>query len=599
MLCYNKTLMGYLRPIERKNYLLLKKDASDQKLNGRYFTPRMIAQYITDWVLDQHHIENVLEPSCGEGVFLDYLSKRRHAGDVNVVAIEIDDYFSKIAADHDDNSEWFSSWKQFSQYLSKAVKNGYYSSVVNDDFYVAYKEGLMNQRYQAILGNPPYIRYQYLTEEQREEQSHILVNNGMRSNKLINAWVSFTVACVSCMDADSRIGLVVPAELLQVKYSEDLRQYLVQQLNKLTIITFENLVFDGIEQEVVLLLGEKSSDSQTHQIRIVQCLDANSLPSENELRDIPFYNEDKDAVRKWTRYFLNPQQEELLHSIERDKRFIRFSQIAKIEVGITTGNNKYFCVNNDTVEKYKLAEYCRPLIARSVNIKGAVFTKEDWEYNIKNKARTYLLDLTPFTYSSLNEETKRYIKYGEDEEQNTTYKCSIRDEWYKVPSVWSPDAFFLRRNYLYPKFMLNSPDVKAVSTDTMHRVRFKSENIEKRALVAYYNSLALTYTEIEGRSYGGGVLEILPGEVSKIILPDVFSKDIVDDQIIDDIVEEIDVYIRNHDDIQGLLDITDKAILMDIMKLSQEDVHVLRDSWLTLRRRRLSRGGYEDNEEQD
>lgn len=577
--------------------MLLKKDASDQKLNGRYFTPRIIAQYITEWVLDQQNIKNVLEPSCGEGIFLDCLSNSAQTDKVNTLAIEIDDHFSRVAAKQSNNTIWFANWKEFSQGSKHPEKGTHFSAVVKDDFYVAYKKGLMDQHYQAIVGNPPYIRYQYLTEDQREEQSRILVNNGMHSNKLINAWVSFTVACVSCMDENSRIGLVVPAELLQVKYSEDLRQYLVQRLNKLTIITFESLVFDGIEQEVVLLLGEKNSTSQNHQIRIVQCFDANDLPDSDSLKKIPFYNEDKDAVRKWTRYFLNLQQEQLLHSIEQDKRFIKFSKIAKIEVGITTGNNKYFCVDNNTVEKYNLAEYCRPLIARSVNIRGAVFTKEDWEYNIENGARTYLLDLTPFSYSNLNEGTKEYIKYGEDEEQNTTYKCQIRDEWYKVPSVWSPDAFFLRRNYLYPKFMLNSPDVKAVSTDTMHRVRFKNENIEKRALVAYYNSLALTYTEIEGRSYGGGVLEILPGEVSKIVMPDIFSADIIDDQTVDNIVKQIDAYIRSHDDIQGLLDITDKAVLIDVMGMTKDEVNVLRSSWLTLRGRRLSRGGYDEKEE--
>ena len=50
------------------------------------------------------------------------------------------------------------------------------------------------ETYDLILGNPPYIRYQYLTEEQREIQSNILTSHGMKSNKLINAWVAFLVS---------------------------------------------------------------------------------------------------------------------------------------------------------------------------------------------------------------------------------------------------------------------------------------------------------------------------------------------------------------------------------------------------------------------
>lgn len=583
--------------------MLLKQDASAQKLSGSYFTPRIIAEYITRWALNQDHIRNILEPSCGDGVFLKCIStvtgEREHQvnlGNIppyHTTAVEIDQSFSKLAAKNVNHSMWFDKWENFESPTFHQKGKEPEVDVINDDFYTAYKNGLKDLRFEAIIGNPPYIRYQYLTEEQRNEQSRILVNNGMRANKLINAWVTFTVACVSCMNANSRIGLVVPAELLQVKYSEELRQYLVRKLNRLTVITFKSLIFDGIEQEVVLLLGEKTADLDTHQIRIVQCYNADDLPCVNTLDEIPFYDEDNDAIRKWTRYFLNPEQEDLLHNIERDQRYVRFSDIARVEVGITTGNNKYFCVDNATVERYNLRPYCLPLIARSVNIKGVVFTHADWQDNIKQDARTYLLNLAPFVYQTLNDGVKSYIKYGEDKEMNLTYKCQIRDEWYKVPSVWSPDAFFLRRNYLYPKFMLNSPEVNAVSTDTMHRVRFKRKNIEKRAIVAYYNSLALTYTEIEGRSYGGGVLEILPGEVSKIVLPDIFDPQVINDREINELVNTIDQYIRRNIDIEGLLDITDKVILMGVMNMTAREVKIIRNAWLSLRRRRLERGGYE------
>ncbi len=580
--------------------MLLKQDASAQKLSGSYFTPRVIAEYITQWALNQGQIINVLEPSCGDGVFIDCIAAAQreravqgHILHYKMTAIEIDNHFARLATGNCDNTEWFENWKSFEETVFNQEDDEPEVYVINDDFYTAYKSGLKNHQFEVIIGNPPYIRYQYLTEEQRNEQSCILIDNGMRPNKLINAWVSFTVACISCMGPNSRIGLVIPAELLQVKYSEELRKYLIQHLNQLTVITFKSLVFDGIEQEVVLLLGEKIADLDTHQIRIIQCYNAEDLPDENMLNNIPFYDEDNGAIRKWTRYFLNAEQEDLLHAIEHDGRYVRFSDVAKIEVGITTGNNKYFCVDNNTVESYDLKKYCCPLIARSVNIRGVVFTEDDWKYNINQGARTYLLNLAPFSYPSMNNGVKSYIKYGEDEKMNSTYKCRIRDEWYKVPSVWSPDAFFLRRNYLYPKFMLNSPEVNAVSTDTMHRVRFKRKNIEKRAIVAYYNSLALTYTEIEGRSYGGGVLEILPGEVNKIVLPDVFNPQVISDGKINELVDTIDHYVRNNADIEGLLDVTDKEILMGVMNMTAEEVKVVRSAWRTLRRRRLERGGWD------
>ena len=119
-----------------------------------------------------------------------------------------------------------------------------------------------------ILGNPPYIRYQYLKESQREMQSQILTSHGMKANKLINAWVAFIVACVQLLSEKGKIAFVIPAEILQVAYAEDLRLYLANNLAKITLITFEQLVFPDIEQEVVVFIGEKGEEEKG--IRIIE-----------------------------------------------------------------------------------------------------------------------------------------------------------------------------------------------------------------------------------------------------------------------------------------------------------------------------------------
>ena len=122
-----------------------------------------------------------------------------------------------------------------------------------------------------MLGNPPYIRYQYLQEKQRECQAQILKSHGMKSNKLINAWVAFMVACIQLLSEKGKIAFVIPAEILQVAYAEDLRLYLADNLAKITLITFEQLVFPDIEQEVVVFIGEKGNEEKG--IRIIEMKD--------------------------------------------------------------------------------------------------------------------------------------------------------------------------------------------------------------------------------------------------------------------------------------------------------------------------------------
>lgn len=562
----------------------LKQDVSEEKLNGRYFTPQKIADYITEWVMIQNKpVTLILEPSVGDGVFIKSVLNSPYIDNTTrLTSIEIDEEVSKEAALSGKNIFWTKGWRNAGQ--NRIM-------VINDDFYVAYKNGLAQQKFDAVLGNPPYIRYQYLDENQRNEQSEILIKNGMKSNKLINAWVSFTVACVSCMAADSRIGFVIPAELLQVKYSEDLRKFLTGHLNKITVITFRNLVFEGIEQEVVLFLGEKINGSSEHDIRIIQFEDLIQM-EDSSLDEYEFFTADLKSS-KWTKYFLNNLELEQVQLAEQDSRFVRFSKIAKCEVGITTGNNEYFCVDASKVQQYQLHNYCKPLIARSVNIQGAEFTQTDWEKNIEDGARTYLLDLTPFDKTEFNDGVRQYIDFGVEGKYNSTYKCQIRDEWYKVPSVWVPDAFFLRRNYLYPKFMLNTDMVKAVSTDTMHRVRFKKNEFRKRAVVGYYTSIGLLFSELEGRSYGGGVLEILPGEVGKVLLPNIFDRKCISDEEVERLFLKIDQHIRNNTDIIDLLKIMDTEILIGKLNFTETQVDLFRSAWINLRNRRLVRGGRE------
>lgn len=569
--------------------MLLRQDATAERLAGRYFTPSDLANYIVEWATNNDvHITSILEPSCGDGVFLKSLVEHNLYLECNIKGIEIDEAVSIIANDTTDNSIRFNNFEEYKIYHRLNQNNGCH--IINDDFYKVYRDGLTNERFQVIVGNPPYIRYQYLDEEQRDDQSTILTNNGMRSNKLINAWVSFVVASIQMLDENSRIGLVIPAELLQVKYAEELRRFLMCSLHRTTIVTFRELVFDGVEQEVVLLLGEKDvNHNQEHQLRIVQYSNVQEMVEANDLEEHEFFDVDFNET-KWTKYFLSNKDIHLIDNIRNDNRFVKFDELARIEVGITTGNNNYFCVNQQQVEQYDLANICRPLIARSVNINGIVFTEEDWRENIERGAKTYLIDFPDINFDEYTEGQKNYIKLGETNGENTGYKCKIRERWYRIPSVRTSDAFFLRRNYLYPKFMLNSEEVEAVSTDTMHRVTFNNEHDNKRVLLSYYNSIGLAFTEIEGRSYGGGVLEILPGEVGKIILPDLRDENLIDNDTVDELIQIIDDYVRSNDDILGILDVIDRRVLVDILGLNLGDVLEFRNMWVTLRERRLNRG---------
>lgn len=565
--------------------MLLREHATEERLNGRYYTPQNLADYIVDWATQDIANGRILEPSCGDGSFLASLNNRNLDDRFSILAIELDEYESRLASQRINGSRLIETIEELEN--NRNILNEIGCKVINEDFYRVYENIINEERFDIIVGNPPYIRYQYLTEEQREEQSTILTNNGMRANKLINAWVSFVVASIQMLNTNGKIGLVIPAELMQVAYAEQLRRFLMEQLQKTTIVTFRELVFPNVEQEVVLLLGEKDENhTENHQLRIVQYDNIQQLIDE-DINNVPF-NDVEVNDSKWTRYFLDRQSNELINDIRQDERFIRVEDISRVDVGITTGNNDYFCVNNETVNEFDLEDVTRPLIARSVNINGINFTQDDWQENIDSGAKTYLLDFPDIPYEEYTERQRAYIEKGEREKQNTGYKCRVRQRWYRVPSIWVPDAFLLRRNHLYPKFVLNT-DLNAVSTDTMHRIRINEGIDHKRILLAYYNSISLAFTEIEGRSYGGGVLEILPGEFERVTIPDLRDINLITEERVNELINQIDNYVRNNNDIEGILDEIDQAVLVEALGMELEEVQQFRHIWITLRNRRLNR----------
>jgi len=540
----------------------LKKDSTVQKLRGAYYTPLQLANAMVGIFVADNDIKTILEPSCGDGVFIDSVIESGLLNNIDsFTAVEIE------------LSEAVLLENRIQQYKKIDIKN--------KDFFEYYNESYKTTKYDLILGNPPYIRYQYLTESQREIQSKILTSNGMKSNKLINAWVAFLVACVQMLNENGRIAFVIPAEIMQVAYAEDLRLYLSNHLSKITLITFEKLVFPDIEQEVVVIIGEKGQEEKGIRIFEIRDLD------EFNLIDLTSncYKKMQHLKEKWTKYFTTSHETELIKKIRKDKHFQSFADCGIINVGITTGNNDYFSIDNKMEKEYDLSPVLLPLIGRSAHAHGIYFTKEDWMENVIKGKKAQLLNFSNVPYKDYPEKHKKYIKKGEQEEQNKGYKCSIRDRWYIVPSVWVPDAFFLRRNNLYPKFVLNQ--CEAVSTDTMHRIKFNNDVDPETLLLSYYNSISFAFTELCGRSYGGGVLEILPGEVGNIMLPKIR---IIDAEKKNYLLQKIDGIVRKNKDIEEALDIVDEEILVRQLGIEVSVCKQFRVIWKKLQKRRLGRG---------
>jgi adenine-specific DNA-methyltransferase len=97
---------------------------------------------------------------------------------------------------------------------------------------------------------------------------------------------------------------------------------------------------------------------------------------------------------------------------------------------------------------------------------------------------------------------------------------------------------------------------------------------------AFLNSLTFAFTEVLGRSYGGGVLELEPREAEKLPLP-LLGAEALDLNKINDLLLAGKII--------EVLDMTDKQLLQDGLGLTASDSKTLRSIWEKLRDRRINR----------
>jgi len=329
----------------------------------------------------------------------------------------------------------------------------------------------------------------------------------------------------------------------------------------------------------VLLLCEKEA-TENQGIRVVELASLEELLTLDiaKIQEAPIKAIDHSR-EKWTKYFLNIDQIELMRRTKVDERIKTCGSYMQVDVGIVTGRNEFFMLKEAQVQELGLQAHVQRVVSKSPQLKGIVFRAEDFTNNSDGQNATHLFVPPNEAFEALPGACKEYILFGEEKGYNGGYKCQIRKRWYITPSLRQPDGFALRQVNEFPKLIVNQGE--ASSTDTIHRVRFNQGVDGPLAVISFLNSLTFAFSEILGRSYGGGVLTFEPTEVEELPLPMLLRRDAVD-------FEEVDRLMREKKIIQ-VLDIVDQALLIDQMGYTRAEVLDFRSIWQKLSARRIGR----------
>ncbi|MGE4267057.1 MAG: N-6 DNA methylase [Deferribacterales bacterium] len=478
-----------------------KADQTTQKLRGGYYTPQYLADYVVKWALRKQP-NTILEPSCGDGAFVQALHNNSCDKALTLSCFELFDLEAKKT-------------------LERCESLGFQSATVTEGDFLVWankqiKEGTI--LYDAVIGNPPFIRYQFLEKSFQEQAELVFKQLKQKFTKHTNAWVPFLLSSLAMLRPGGRMAMVIPSEIIHVMHAQSLRSYMGSICSKIVIIDPKEIWFEGTLQGAVVILAEKKEDPAipSEGVGIVNVSGLDFLKENpEELFNNTLGINGETVKGKWTRATLQKNELALLKKLISHEAVYQFKEIAKVDVGIVTGANKFFLVNNETIKRFKLEKYSHPMFGRSQHCPGVLY---DWQQHQANQERglptnfLYIED----AFEKLPAKAKDYIELGEAERYHERYKCRIRKPWYKVPSVYSTEVGMLKRSHEAPRLILNQ--VEAYTTDTAYRIRSSFTNAEN-LVCSFFNPLTAITAELEGRYYGGGVLELVPSEIEKIYIP--------------------------------------------------------------------------------
>lgn len=543
--------------------------ASLRKSRGAFFTPEPLARYITDWAVRSVE-DRILEPSCGEAAFLLAAVDRLAALEATSVG--------QTVLPHLDGVELHADSARAARALLTAA--GVEATVTVGDFFTV-KPG---PQYDVVIGNPPYVRYQEFTGESRARSRAAALRAGVALTGLASSWAAFTVHAAQFLKPGGRLGLVLPAELMTVNYAAGVRRFLLQHFQEVDLVAFDERVFPGVLEEVVLLLADGYAKGPTDHFRLYQARNADDLAKSATprlWRPIP-------PGGKWIASLLRSETLAAYFGLLDGPAYSPLETWGDTTLGMVTGNNRFFALSPDHVRQLGLgkSDLIRLSPPGSRHLRGLALTTSALADLGDGGAATWLFRPSGEPSAA----GWAYIASGEAKGVDLAYKCRVRKPWWRVPRVPPADLFLTYMNADTPRLSTNR--ARAHHLNSVHGVYLQSDH---RALgadllpLAALNSATLLGAEMVGRAYGGGMLKLEPKEADLLPVPSPTLTSAAADALrklrpqLTSLLRQGRVVPAAH--------LVDEVLLIGELGISLRDVMALRQGHEELATRRVARGG--------
>ncbi len=322
---------------ELENHLELIIPVSDRKFNGAFFTPDYIIDFIINEIQPKEGDAN-LDPSCGCGAFLvglaDYY-KRKFKKPVRKIIKE---------------NIFGSDILEYNIHRAKLILTIYAlqhgEHLEETDFNLYHQDSLRakwKRNFDNIVGNPPYVKFQDLSHENRD---YLLKNWTTIENGTFNLYFAFFELGYKLLKQSGKLGFITPNNYFTSLAGEALRRFFQKERCVVKIIDFNHKkVFDAQTYTAITFLKKQPGETINYD-RIIE--DHSPEYFLTNTHGSPNYWTNLD-LKKWR--LLKTDEQQNIKLIETVGTPI--GKLYDISVGIATLKDEVFFVNGN----YKNKEY--------------------------------------------------------------------------------------------------------------------------------------------------------------------------------------------------------------------------------------------------
>ncbi|HVV70705.1 MAG TPA: N-6 DNA methylase, partial [Verrucomicrobiae bacterium] len=315
----------------------------DDKNLGAYYTAQEVADFLVRWAV-KTNTDRILDPSFGGGVFLHAACRQLaqfHGNPAqSVLGVELD------SAAHGQ--------------VCLALQHEYGvpgSQLTRADFF-SLEPGSISV--DAVVGNPPFIRYQRFSGACRQRAIQVAASGGVRLSELSSSWAPFVVHSTSMLRFGGRLGFVLPAEIMHAAYARPILEFLNRTFANISFVTFRRRLFPELSQDTLLLLADAKTCNASARVRLRQLNDSHDLVkipigtgrpvAKRSLRMASVVN----GTDRFAKQLLPKGVRDLYDSLAQHPRVARLDQLADVGIGYVTGGNDFFHLGKEDAEKWEI-----------------------------------------------------------------------------------------------------------------------------------------------------------------------------------------------------------------------------------------------------